>query len=334
MEATESKIVARPAATTPTPSTERKVGCRHLPIHCMVEVSTGNYTEDGSPFYQLEVDDYTLVPNDLPVSNLPKEALIQLGYTLQHSSIVTGFIQIVNWKPLTLECITDDPRVSVDYLFANLMNVATLRIQITSNPSVVDQLRVSMSDGTPPIQSVSLTSPVSESSTTTSLSKPDSPMVSSVELSPSIPPQSPSPQQQLLILDIKEKLDSLLKNHKQAVLVSHGCPFSQAMISQIVLGKYVNKISSEKSRAFYKWHEIYTGLSKDSLIPPRKKSSRLRRMRTLFDPKQELPRLRRWFADNSRPSKEQMLMLEQSIKTIVQCMMIIMDQTLVTNHLQ
>ncbi|XP_070534583.1 uncharacterized protein [Ptychodera flava] len=258
---------------------------RHVPIHCMVEVATGNYNEDGSLFYQLEVDDFTLIPHDLPVSKLPKSALIQLGYGLQPATTVTGYIQLMNWKPLTLEAITDDPQVSVEYLFANLSNVATLRIQIASHP-VLPTPMATLQPESEPLQ------PVAAATT-----------------SPSTSPEPSNSEIPAIMNDIKEKLQKLLKNNKQSVLVSHGCPFSQAMISQVIQGKYINRISSDKAKAFYKWYEIYQGLSKGVLSQPmKKKPTGYRRTRTLFDPKEELPRLRRWFRESPRPSREQMLM--------------------------
>ena len=44
--------------------------------------------------------------------------------------VYQGAIQIKNWKPLTLDAITNNPQASIDDILSELTNVATLRIRI------------------------------------------------------------------------------------------------------------------------------------------------------------------------------------------------------------
>ncbi|XP_072042778.1 uncharacterized protein [Amphiura filiformis] len=125
--------------------------------------------------------------------------------------------------------------------------------------------------------------------------------------------------------EIRLKLLQLLEKRGPTFLVSHGCPFSQGAVTQLMQGKYLRPIYMEKLQAFYQWYNVYNGLMDNTLVSadkldnmmPAKPSSRhWRRPRTLFDPRHELPRLLAWYRDNPRPSRAEMEMYLAELNTM------------------
>lgn len=66
----------------------------------------------------------------LLLQDLVGEALVRLGYPSDLILSARGSIVIRNWKPLPTEKVADGPLLTVGDILAELINLATLKIQV------------------------------------------------------------------------------------------------------------------------------------------------------------------------------------------------------------
>lgn len=69
-------------------------GAKSLPIHCVVEQTSGavSFDDDGSSHYTVELDSYAILPCTTLFSELVRAALVKLGYNSTESMNAKG-----NW---------------------------------------------------------------------------------------------------------------------------------------------------------------------------------------------------------------------------------------------
>lgn len=90
----------------------------------------------------IETDSYVIIPSATPFCDIVKTALQSLGYSIDIANTAKGTIIIKNWKPLSLEKITDSPLVSVGEILGELTSVITLRISVLrTKPSSLNEIK-------------------------------------------------------------------------------------------------------------------------------------------------------------------------------------------------
>lgn len=94
----------------------------------------------GNP--NIETDSYVIMPSMTPFSELLHTALQLLGYSTETATTARGSIIIKNWKPLSMEQITDTALVSVGDILGELTSVVTLRILILrAKPTMFSEIK-------------------------------------------------------------------------------------------------------------------------------------------------------------------------------------------------
>lgn len=90
----------------------------------------------------IETDSYVIMPAITPFSELINTALQLLGYSPETATTARGSIIIKNWRPLSMDQITDNGLVSVGDILGELTSVVTLRILILrSKPSTFSEIK-------------------------------------------------------------------------------------------------------------------------------------------------------------------------------------------------
>ncbi|XP_054756932.2 uncharacterized protein LOC129263017 isoform X1 [Lytechinus pictus] len=298
-----------------------------LPVHCIVELLDAPPGKEGGDAKkgEEEVEEkrkegYAIVPSTLQLRDLVRVALSKLDYPPERAKNATGVIQVRNWKALPFSSITDNQQSSVGQLFGDLLSHITLKISVLTsdaasancqNQTPEDQSRSSRVGGNASSSILSLGNLGSSFFLRRGLDLPFGMMARRMKGGEGKGfGRTAHPVQELRI-----KLLQVLEKRGPTLLVSHGCPFSQVTVSQILQGKYNKPVSIEKIQAFYQWYNIYNGLTDNTLLPPEKvdssslpriSSKHWRRPRTLFNPRTELPRLLRWYRQNPRPTRAEM----------------------------
>ncbi|XP_071496123.1 uncharacterized protein [Diadema antillarum] len=281
---------------------------KKLPVHCVVELLDtlpGLPSEDSEGKRKKEEEEkkegYAIVPSSLQLRDLVRVALSKLDYPPEKARNATGVIQVRNWKPLPFSSITDNQQSSVGQLFGDLLSHITLKISILSSDTATPK----HSAPTGKSSSASINSLLRRG-----LDLPFGMMARRMKTGDGRSAGRAHPAHELRV-----KLLQILEKRGPTLLVSHGCPFSQVTVSQILQGKYAKQLTIEKIQAFYQWYNIYNGLTDNTMLPadkvdsatlPRISSRHWRRPRTLFNPRTELPRLLRWYRQNPRPSRAEM----------------------------
>lgn len=250
-----------------------------LPIHCKVEI-----TADG---VEPQVKDgYAIIPSTVRLCDLIKTALTKLEFDGNLAGNAEGSIQLKNWKPLMFSTITDKEAMTVGELFADILTHLTLNIKVKGSSNNIH------SENTDPVSGIKIPS-VSEKMLS---SKSSSLFTGSVT-------------------EVRRRLLQVLEKRGATLLVSHGCPFSQATVTAILQGRYSKLITPSKLQAFYRWFNLYSSLTDYTLVSQeqidsvcRFNSRLLSSGRTLFDPLTEVPKLMKWFKQNPRPTRAQMEM--------------------------
>ncbi|XP_030830360.1 uncharacterized protein LOC100888466 [Strongylocentrotus purpuratus] len=301
------------------------VGGKMLPVHCIVELLDTPPGKDGGDAKKREEvekrkEGYAIVPSTLQLRDLVRVALSKLDYPPERAKNATGVIQVRNWKALPFASITDNQQSSVGQLFGDLLSHITLKISVLSsdassancqNQTPEDQIRSSRVGGNANGSFLSLGNLGNSFFLRRGLDLPFGMMARRMKGGEGKGVgRTAHPVQELRI-----KLLQVLEKRGPTLLVSHGCPFSQVTVAQILQGKYNKPVSIEKIQAFYQWYNIYNGLTDNTLLPPdrvdssalpRISSKHWRRPRTLFNPRTELPRLLRWYRQNPRPTRAEM----------------------------
>ncbi|XP_071142879.1 homeobox protein dve-1-like [Mytilus edulis] len=274
------KVIAnhqQPPTSQPTSPT---AGAKSLPIHCVVEQTSGpvSFDDDGSSHYTVELDSYAILPCTTLFSELVRAALVKLGYNSTESMNAKGAIQIKNWRPLTFEAISNNSKSTVEDILGELTQVAKLRIRLCSKAKIssVDevkgrllQLLLNQSQGL----LMNSGCPI-EKSLLTTFAKGDA----YANLSP----------------ELRQAFDKWYAEQIRSVKPEES--------------RNTHETSPEKQVETIQ-HTESTSVS--STMPSAITSSPhfhcKTRMRTSFDPEHEIPRLQRWFQDNQHPTREQMI---------------------------
>ncbi|XP_037886752.1 uncharacterized protein LOC119635817 [Glossina fuscipes] len=110
---------------------------KSLPLHCVVEsvhsLQASLNIDNRSPWKRrpnVETDSYVIIAAATPWSEIVQTALQRLGYSQETAATARGSLIIKNWKPITLEQISDNPMVPVCDIIGELTSVVTLRIVI------------------------------------------------------------------------------------------------------------------------------------------------------------------------------------------------------------
>ncbi|XP_010891282.2 DNA-binding protein SATB1a isoform X1 [Esox lucius] len=135
-EARAHTLAPKPTTPTSQPKNWQKTGTL-LPVLCVVE-------HRENPVAAMEADnreehaEFVLVRRDLLFNQLIERALLSLGYSHTSAAQAKGLIQVGQWKPVPLSCVTDSPDATVSDMLQDLYHVITLKIQLTSCPRLED----------------------------------------------------------------------------------------------------------------------------------------------------------------------------------------------------
>ncbi|KAH7636661.1 hypothetical protein HUG17_6867 [Dermatophagoides farinae] len=80
----------------------------------------------------IEQDTYAILPSTIPYADIIRAVLTKLGYASQEMVGAKAFIQLRNWKPLTLDQISDlaNNEITIGDLFGDICSFITLRIRL------------------------------------------------------------------------------------------------------------------------------------------------------------------------------------------------------------
>ncbi|XP_021365208.1 mucin-12-like [Mizuhopecten yessoensis] len=282
-----------PQTPNPAPvSSVTPAGTKSLPVHCIIEQTTGVVTFDtpecGSNS-SVELDSYAILPSTTLFGEVVRTALIKLGYNPSEAISAKGAVQIKNWRPLTFEVITDDEKATLEDIWGELTQVATLRIRLSSQSKLSStdevkskllQLLLTQSHG------LLLTSgcPI-EKSLLSSITKGDT--------------LSSLPHDVRCAFDkwYDEQVEKAKKSQEQ-----NGAPEDLRSPEKALNGTINGTVAA---------HENHFSNSPANHSPPLTSLTGLNhgktRMRTSFDPEHEIPRLQKWFAECQHPTREQMI---------------------------
>ncbi|XP_069106867.1 homeobox protein dve-1-like [Argopecten irradians] len=281
-----------PQTPNSTPATNvTSAGTKSLPVHCIIEQTTGAVNFDSPECganSSVELDSYAILPSTTLFGEVVRTALIKLGYNAAEAITAKGAVQIKNWRPLTFEVITNDDKATLEDIWGELTQVATLRIRLSSQSKLSStdevkskllQLLLTQSHG------LLLTSgcPI-EKSLLSSISKGDT--------------LSSLPHDVRCAFDkwYDEQVEKAKKSQEQ-----NSTP-EDLRTSEKTLNGTINGTIA---------HENHYNNSPANHSPPLTSLSGLNhgktRMRTSFDPEHEIPRLQKWFAECQHPTREQMI---------------------------
>ncbi|KAK3088085.1 hypothetical protein FSP39_014495 [Pinctada imbricata] len=255
-------------------------GVKSLPIHCVIEQTTGPLTfeADSSGSSNIELDSYAILPSSTLFSELVRTSLVKLGYSATETINAKGAIQIKNWKPLSFDIITSDKNASLDDILGELTQVATLRIRLCS------QTKVSSAEE---IKGKLLQLLLTQSQDL--LLKAGCPIEKSLLSSISMGEHLTHLPSEIRKSFDKWYREELLKSQKlmeNSVTVPEASPDKLRMVKTPPSDPLPN---SQSPSSMY--------------MPLVGKT----RMRTSFDPEHEIPRLQKWFQENQHPPRELMI---------------------------
>lgn len=252
---------------------------KSIPIHCVVE-QIQSCSQGGEP---VELDSYAIVPGTAVFSDLVRTALIKLGYSSSEAVGAKGAIHIKNWKPLTLDQITESPEATVADILGELASVATLHIRLYSRPKMNTAnevkeklLQVLLAQS----QTLLINSgcPIDQS-ILSALSKG--------RLECDIPDETRKKFDQWY-------LQQIFQHCRQVALLQQQHHHLQQQQLSLDQGQITTSPGQQQERS-------------------NPQSQGRTRIRTSFDPELELPKLHRWFAENQHPSR---LQIQQYVKEL------------------
>ncbi|XP_062617371.1 uncharacterized protein LOC134279048 [Saccostrea cucullata] len=277
----EQKIKKRSSSNSPGQGlpTAGATGVKSLPIHCVIEQTSGPLTfePENTATYSVELDTYAILPCTTLFSELVRTALIKLGYNANEAMNAKGAIQIKNWKPLNFESITDDNKCTIEDILGDLTQTAKLRIRLcsTAKLSSTDEIKgkllqllltqsqgILMSSGCP-----------IEKDLLASLSKGDS--------FSHLPPE------------IRKSFDKWYQD-----LQKHS---EEARHSNASTPEKNPSPPPREPQSYLTNHAPLHGKT---------------RMRTSFDPEHEIPRLQKWFSENQHPPREMMIKYLEELNSL------------------
>ncbi|XP_052763296.1 uncharacterized protein LOC128205596 isoform X2 [Mya arenaria] len=302
-------------------------GTRSLPIHCIIEQTSGRPSfntplDERSAHTSVELDSYAILPGTTPISECVQSALSKLGYNPGDVLGATGAIQIKNWKPLSFDTITDNSTANIEDLLGELTQVATLRIRICSSSGVTGGKLSSGEEVKERLLQLLLTQSQS--------------LLTGAGCNGMEKNGYTNGQQTLATIspEMRRAFDKWYEEQLKSYTEGNSGPagLNLASAARELLAVQQQKISAAMT--------MTSGGVQDKLTPsqtqghtpqvsppvPRPKASSTptadafshpayqhylpgkTRMRTSFDPECEIPRLQRWFAENQHPSREQMLL--------------------------
>ncbi|KAJ8322372.1 hypothetical protein KUTeg_000843 [Tegillarca granosa] len=246
-------------------------GAKSIPIHCVIEQTSGPVTfesNEGASHTTVELDSYAILP----------------------STTLFSAIQIKNWKPLLFDVITNDTKATIEDILGELTQVATLRIRLCSKSklSTTDevkdkllQLLLTQSQGL----LVNSGCPI-EKTLLSSISKGET----YDNLSPEVRRAFDKWYEQQI-----NKQSEKMPEQKEMPRPAHDTPVDRSLVR-----------NSHTPPSDLSTNRQHIPSSAPSLTPPLMPHGKTR-MRTSFDPENEIPRLQKWFSDNQHPTREQMI---------------------------
>ncbi|XP_058794433.1 homeobox protein dve-1 [Phymastichus coffea] len=260
---------------------------KSLPIHCVVEAihsiidTRPANGRDNWRRPHVELDTYVFIPANMPFQDLVGEVLMRLNYSNDLILSARGSIVIRNWKPLPTEKVAEGPLLTVGDILAELINLATLKIQVYRSrpppPTPASEVRDKL------LRLLLLRShavlvaagcPLDEA-TLSSLCRGGNDLTEETQRN-----FESWLQQQHLGLNLNPLIQPSSNHHhrSQSPPPTDVTPSSNTPLS----------------------HHHPTAHHPNLLVFSHKS-----RMRTSFDPELELPRLQRWFAENQHPTRQQ-----------------------------
>ncbi|XP_023314292.1 uncharacterized protein LOC106654643 [Trichogramma pretiosum] len=296
---------------------------KSLPVHCVVEVihslaetragqavgGGGHPHRDSWRRPHIETDTYVFIPANMPFQDLVGEVLVRLNYSSDLILSARGSIVIRNWKPLATDRVADGPLLTVGDILAELINLATLRIQIfRARPSPASEIRDKL------LRLLLLRShavllaagcPLDEA-TLSSLCRGGNDISEETQRAF----ESWLQQQHLGLIPNSLLQPPTTNHHHHHPGLNHHraqSPQGSSSVAEVVSSASGGPTAGNNSAAGVvslpphhpahpHHHHHHAGL-----LPFSHKS----RMRTSFDPELELPRLQRWFGENQHPSRQQ-----------------------------
>ncbi|CAB0041431.1 unnamed protein product [Trichogramma brassicae] len=259
----------------------------------------------------IETDTYVFIPANMPFQDLVGEVLLRLNYSSDLILSARGSIVIRNWKPLATDRVADGPLLTVGDILAELVNLATLRIQIfRARPSPASEIRDKL------LRLLLLRShavllaagcPLDEA-TLSSLCRGGNDISEETQRAF----ESWLQQQHLGLIPNSLLQPPTTNHHHHHPGLNHHraqSPQGSSSAAEVVSSASGGPTSGGANNsaagvvslpphhpAHPHHHHHHAGL-----LPFSHKS----RMRTSFDPELELPRLQRWFGENQHPSRQQ-----------------------------
>jgi hypothetical protein len=205
--------------------------------------SIGNNQDSFNQHLSSCKETYVLVPASTLWLDLVRTVLTQLGYSGLEIVNSKATLIIKNWKPISLDQVTDDKKSTVGEILSEIHSFVTLRIALVNN----------------------------------ALS------------------QAPTEWTETMIRQI---VTTLCQSMSQLTL-SKLCNISQPLISAIVRGG--KRLGRRKCEEFGQWYLNYIKSmdNRPALAQPESTAARL-----VFDKTREIPQLKAWFADNTKPSED------------------------------
>ncbi|XP_052234572.1 uncharacterized protein LOC127847056 isoform X2 [Dreissena polymorpha] len=309
-------------------------GTRSLPIHCIIEQTSGPPSFDvpsneKSAHTSVELDSYAILPSSTPISECVQSALVKLGYNSAEVLGAKGAIQIKNWKPLSFDTIAENQSSNIEDLLGELTQVVTLRIRICSNATKLTsaeevkerllQLLLSQSQGL--MQSTGCTNmdknglyQNGQQQTLATISPEmrrafdkwyEEQLKSYTDGSAPNNVNLASVAKELLAVQ-QQKISTVLAGtgnaHDTLSSAGHDLSIGQALgHSQALLGSQLSQSVSRPKASSTPTTEPFSHPAYQHYLPGKT------RMRTSFDPEHEIPRLQRWFLESQHPSRDQMI---------------------------
>ncbi|XP_023245666.1 uncharacterized protein LOC106644744, partial [Copidosoma floridanum] len=272
---------------------------KSLPVHCVVEAIHGMVEarpsggRDNWRRPLVEMDTYVFIPANMPFQDLVGEALMRLSYSNELILSARGSIVIRNWKPLPTDKVAEGPLLTVGDILAELINLATLKIQVYRSrpppPTPASEVRDKL------LRLLLLRShavlvaagcPLDES-TLSSLCRGGNDLSEETHRNFEV-----WLQQQHLGLGLNPLLQPSPNHHHHPHHPHHHQQQQQQQQHQPQQLQQVN--TGVVAGGAHQQHPA-------GLLAFSHKS----RMRTSFDPELELPRLQHWFGENQHPTRQQ-----------------------------
>jgi len=307
-----SSVSASVSVTHPaTPSGSSSDNGKSIPVHCVVmNTSTPCYVADvtqGDDVSKMteeeeasvDVDSYAIIPASTLFASVVPTVLRKLGYSEDVAFNATGWLIMKNWRPLSLTQIASSQHETVGGILGELTTLATLRIYIRKNNNHYQNeiknkvLRWLLSQSQHVLTSSRF--PLDE--------KWQQKMIQGER------PATPS-------ADTQRQFESWFQQEMIRQSLIQGATSSGATSCGATASGAAGGAGGRNNEDRVKCHSptvndvVINDMSLSRDLTPRV------RMRTTFDPEQELPRLQRWFSENQHPTRFQLQLYVQELNEL------------------